>query len=125
MRNTIIVTLSVLFILFISLTIYQNNKYNNNWKYKTAFEGRINDIVHLINEKGTYLNVDSIWYSLSYNKIFEEQNLIGSKIEKRINEDGIWIEHIKDTDSLVFYWALGNIVKDSKKVKQLNQIKQN
>ncbi|MDY0104312.1 MAG: hypothetical protein RBS07_15360 [Lentimicrobium sp.] len=115
----LLVTLS--FLVFIVLTIHRNKGFNDNWKNKITFEGVVQDVVHIENEKGSFLKINDKWYDFSYNRTFEEQKFIGFKIEKRINEEGVWIEKNKGSDNLLFYWGRGNIVKDSMKLNILNQ----
>ncbi len=113
--------ISISFLVFIVLTIYRNKRYNDAWKNQITFVGVIQDVVHIKNEKGSFFKINGIWYDLSYNQTFEEQNFIGFKIEKIIGEEGIRVENNKGTNSMLFYWARGNIVKDSIKLKILNE----
>lgn len=122
MKNFIIYLLiAISFLVFIVLTIHRNKGYNDNWKNKTTFEGVIQDVVHIKNNKGSYFKINDKWYAFSYNRIFEEHNFIGFKIEKRINEEGVWIKKDKGSDNPVFYWGRGNLVRDSVKLDILNQ----
>jgi hypothetical protein len=121
MKKFIIYLLFALsFLVFVILAIYRDKVYNDNWKSKT-FEGIIQDVVHIKNEKGSFFKINDVWYDFSYNQTFEEQKLIGFKIEKRTNEVGVWIEKYKGSDILLFYWARGNVIKDSVKLNILNQ----
>jgi hypothetical protein len=113
--------IAISFILFIVITTYRNKISNDKWKYEITFTGTIQDVVHIKNDKGSFFKINNKWYGLSYNRIFEEKNFVGLKIEKRLNEEGIWIEKSKDSDSLLFYWSHGNIVKDSRKLMILNK----
>lgn len=116
-----IILIALSFLVFIALTIYKNKGYNDEWKSKISFSGNIQDVVHLKNEKGSFLKVNDNWYEFSYNRIFEQQSFIGFKIEKKINEEGIWIEKSKGSDSFLFYWSLGNVVRDHRKYNMIMQ----
>lgn len=120
MKNSIIFSIiAFIFIAFIAFTVYKNAKYNDIWKNKITFEGKIQSVVHIRNTKGSFFKVNDSWYELSYNRAFESQNYIGLKIYKLVNEEGVWIEKDKGSDSLIFYWGRGNVVKDSLKLKLL------
>lgn len=120
MKNSIIFSIiAFIFIAFIVFTVYKNAKYNDIWKNRITFEGKIQSVVHIRNTKGSFFKVNDNWYELSYNRAFESQNYVGLKIYKLVNEEGVWIEKDKGSDSLIFYWGRGNIVKDSLKLKLL------
>jgi len=114
-----------LFLAFVILIIFKNINYDEQWKNEMTFDGIVQNVVHIKNEKGSFFEINNVWYDLSYNKLFEEQNFIGCKVEKRKNEKGFWMEKVKGSDSLVFYWSSGNIVRDNQKLKVLNQYRQN
>lgn len=112
--------IAISLLIFIVLIICRDKIFRDEWREMT-FEGVIQNVVHIKNEKGSFFKINDKWYVFSYNQIFEEKNFTGLKIEKKINEEGVWIEKSKGSYELLFYWARGNVIQDSAKRRMLNQ----
>jgi len=110
--------LIIALMLFLILALARNRNANNKWE-QTSFTGEIQDIVHLDNDKGSYLRINDTWYGVSYNRDFESKDCIGLKVQKKTNEQGFWIQCKFGTDSMVFMWNHGFKVIDSRKIMRL------
>ena len=113
----------VAIILFGLFGVIKNRRATSAWVYSVKFDGTIQTIHHLKTDKGTYIEVSNRWYIISYDRKFEEQDLIGYKIRKNIGEEGVWFETIKNTGEFDFQWSVGGIVTNQAKLSILRKLK--
>lgn len=122
MKKSIYYSLMFLtFLLFVIINFSRDRISKNHWEKEVHFVGIIQEIVHIKHEKGSYFKINDEWWVFSYDRLYEEQNFVGYRIEKRINEVGVWIEKSVGSNEMQFNWSRGHLVKNKKKLRILNQ----
>ncbi len=99
----------VLAIVVFSIWMNQDKKATNKWVNEVSFEGEITDVYYNTYDRMFFINLDTVWYGLIYSPLVELDTLIGCCVEKRINEDGVWI---KNKGNAFFYKEWGGRVTD-------------
>lgn len=93
-------------IVFIGL-FNRSNESSARW-YNLEINGQINNFVHI--GKNTFVQLDTFWFSVSYNPVFEKTNLLGCNFQKK-REDNYY--QIICSDSEMRIWSgSGGVVDD-------------
>ena len=115
------IIIGVVAILFIVISILQN-KNAEDYNFKLNYSGIIQNIVYFDGRKGPDININGKWYYIGYHPDLVDNKYIGCKIEKRINEQGIWIESKKGTGRFIYYDVYSGIIEDRQYINRLNRV---
>ena len=110
--NKKIIRIYLIFLIIISAIIFvglfdRSSKSSTRW-YDLEINGHINNFVHI--DKHTFIQLDTLWFSVNYSSVLEKINPIGCSFYKK-REDNYY--HIICSNSEKQIWSgSGGIVDD-------------